>query len=48
MKNQEEQECRNCGCTWNNACITEYGPCWWVKEDLCSGCTDFSSKEEHE
>lgn len=30
--------CRVCGCTDNNACITEVGPCWWVEEELCSAC----------
>ena len=30
-----EQQCRVCGCTWNNAC---QGGCYWVEEDLCSRC----------
>lgn len=33
----EEQRCRVCGCTWNNACP---GGCYWVEEDLCSKCVD--------
>lgn len=34
--------CKQCGCTDNNACITEVGPCSWVNEehDLCSACFD--------
>lgn len=32
--------CKKCGCTDNNACMTEEGPCSWVNEahDLCSAC----------
>lgn len=33
-------ECRICGCTWDNACITDHGPCWWVEADLCSACVE--------
>lgn len=33
----DEQKCRVCGCTWNNACP---GGCYWVEEDLCSQCRD--------
>lgn len=46
MIEHEEKECRECGCTWNKACLTEYGPCWWVEEGLCSGCTEILSEEE--
>ncbi|MPW25967.1 hypothetical protein GC105_09205 [Alkalibaculum sp. M08DMB] len=31
----EEQTCKVCGCTWNNACP---GGCYWVADDLCSRC----------
>lgn len=31
----EEQSCRVCGCTWDNACE---GDCYWVEDDLCSSC----------
>lgn len=31
-------KCRGCGCTQNNACMTEDGPCYWVETDLCSAC----------
>lgn len=33
----DEQECRICGCTWNNACE---GGCYWVEWDLCSRCSE--------
>lgn len=32
---ENEQVCRVCGCTWDNACP---GGCWWAEEDLCSAC----------
>lgn len=34
---ENEQVCRVCGCTENNACL---GGCHWVEEDLCSQCVD--------
>ncbi len=34
------RKCRICGCTWDNACMTEEGPCHWVETDLCSACAD--------
>lgn len=33
----DEQHCRVCGCTWNNACP---GGCYWVEDDLCSKCAE--------
>lgn len=33
----EEQKCRLCGCTWDNACKNG---CYWVEEDLCSECIE--------
>ncbi len=34
-------ECRVCGCTEFDACITEgMVPCHWVEPDLCSACVD--------
>jgi len=30
--------CKVCGCTDDNACITEEGPCHWVMRGLCSAC----------
>ena len=41
----EEQKCRVCGCTWNNACV---GSCYWVEEDLCSRCVDKKTEETKE
>lgn len=40
---QEEEPsirtCRQCGCSPNDPCIhQQYGPCWWVEDDLCSHC----------
>lgn len=40
-----EQRCRVCGCTWNNACMTEFGPCYWVEDDLCSACAEKVKQE---
>lgn len=41
-------ECRECGCTDDNACMTVYGPCHWVELDLCSACVEVKPKEEAE
>lgn len=30
--------CRVCGCSEDDACETEAGPCWWSEADLCSAC----------
>ena len=36
-----EPTCRECGCTWNNACHDEErGACSWAEPDLCSHCED--------
>lgn len=46
---KDEQTCRVCGCTWDNACE---GGCYWVEDDLCSKCAnervseDGSSKDD--
>lgn len=32
------RRCRVCGCTDIAACVTDDGPCHWVKVDLCSAC----------
>lgn len=33
------QRCNKCGCWQNQACMHDkLGPCWWVKDDLCSHC----------
>lgn len=34
---RENQKCRICGCTWDNACE---GGCHWVEPDLCSNCIE--------
>ena len=34
----DDDKCRVCGCSWDNACVTDDGPCYWVEEDLCSSC----------
>ena len=39
----DEQMCRVCGCTWNNACE---GGCYWVEDGLCSKCTEKMRKED--
>jgi hypothetical protein len=39
----EEQKCRVCGCTDNNACI---GGCHWIAYDLCSACHTPVQKEK--
>ncbi|RUT38720.1 hypothetical protein EJP82_26775 [Paenibacillus anaericanus] len=38
--------CRVCGCTDNNACVNEKGPCSWANEehDLCSACVNDQEK----
>lgn len=33
-----QRACRKCGCTQNNACLTDGVPCHWVAKDLCSAC----------
>lgn len=40
-----ERRCRICGCSENRACATSAGPCHWVEEDLCSGCTELDLTE---
>jgi|SoiMethySBSTD1v2_1073268.scaffolds.fasta_scaffold06035_31 hypothetical protein len=30
--------CKACGCSELQACMTEDGPCWWITDELCSGC----------
>ena len=39
----DEQKCRVCGCTDNNACE---GGCYWVEHDLCSSCADVPCEED--
>lgn len=39
----DEQKCRVCGCTWDNACE---GGSYWVEDDLCSKCAETLQQEE--
>ncbi len=41
----DQQTCRVCGCTNDNACP---GGCHWVEDDLCSKCAEESETEETE
>lgn len=36
----EPRLCRQCGCSWNDACVTASGPCAWSDDDpaLCTAC----------
>lgn len=42
-----ETRCRRCGCTDQRACTTPYGPCYWVEQDLCSGCAPKGPMAHH-
>ena len=42
---EEVQACRHCGCTENDACETEDGPCHWVSEDVCSNPDCIAAEE---
>lgn len=37
-QHEDPRSCVQCGCTDNQACMTEAGPCHWVSWDLCSAC----------
>jgi hypothetical protein len=41
----DEQKCRVCGCTEDNACK---GGCYWVEDDLCSRCAEMGLTEKVE
>lgn len=32
--------CCECGCTEDDACMTDDGPCYWAEPGLCSACVD--------
>jgi len=36
------RSCIHCGCTDSMACVTEFGPCRWVRTDPpeCSACVE--------
>ncbi len=38
------QQCRECGCTQGNACVTVSGTCGWAKEDLCTACDELDQR----
>jgi len=41
-----KRQCRICGCTEDNACVTSDGPCHWVDVDLCSAGTELDMTQE--
>ena len=36
----EDPMCRVCGCTNQEACTSDKGPCSWVEPNLCSACAE--------
>lgn len=34
----ESDVCKVCGCTEDNACMTDEGPCHWAMKNVCSAC----------
>jgi hypothetical protein len=44
---EDEKECRICGCTDDEACITD-APCSWEEDDLCSACKTALDLVAHE
>lgn len=43
LQEYKRWKCRVCGCTWNNACVTDGEPCYWVEPNLCSACVTHRS-----
>jgi len=41
----QPQVCRNCACSWHDACIGTDGPCAWHEEDLCTVCATTGAAE---
>lgn len=41
----DDRQCRVCGCAEDHPCMTEDGPCFWLEQDLCSGCIDKEAGE---
>lgn len=37
---ESRRQCRICGCTWENPCITSEGACSWLDWNLCSACQE--------
>lgn len=42
-----KRRCRKCGCTDNNACVTNGIACHWVEADLCSACAGLPADAVH-
>lgn len=43
MELVKKKKCKKCGCTQENSCIDKHNkPCYWQKDDLCSGCKTFA------
>lgn len=40
-------ECKICGCTDDNPCVTAEGTCSWVMKELCSECVVVLQPGEH-
>ncbi len=38
LRDDGAEKCRSCGCTQDNACVTEEGPCAWAEPGLCTAC----------
>lgn len=39
-QDDDEMQCTECGCTDDQACVTDEGPCSWVQPGLCSACAN--------
>lgn len=42
-----QRTCKLCGCTEDNACITDEGPCSWVLNNICSACVIELTEDQH-
>ncbi len=36
----DAMECSACGCTQDDACVTDDGPFTWAEPGLCTACAD--------
>ena len=46
---EDDVQCKECGCTAWNACVTENEDeetCWWVRDDLCSACASPQERDQ--
>ena len=39
VAHDEDEICRECGCTQNNACVRQGETCGWAEPGLCTACT---------